>query len=88
MQGIAALIAMNIVETEKGYGNLEWGSSDRIHIGVEAMRLAFADALAYDADPEVVSSIPVWSCHVQNKICLPLEQARSFVICCFIKGTD
>lgn len=51
-QGIAALIALNILE---GFdlAALPWDSPERIHLMVEAMRLAFADARYYVADPAV-----------------------------------
>ena len=52
LQGIAALMAMNILE-EEDMTAVAWGSADHLHAGIEAMRLGFADALAYDADPEV-----------------------------------
>ena len=47
-------MAMNILETEEDFSSLEWDSATRVHAGIEAMRLAFADVLAYDADPEVL----------------------------------
>ena len=47
-------MALNILELEPKVGGKEgWGSATHLHAGIEAMRLAFADALAYDADPEV-----------------------------------
>ncbi|HLU10988.1 MAG TPA: gamma-glutamyltransferase, partial [Oceanobacillus sp.] len=48
-QGIAALQAMKIAE---GFdlGSMAWDSPERIHLMVEAMRLAFADARYYVAD--------------------------------------
>lgn len=48
-QGIAALQAMNIAE---GFdlAALAWDSPERLHLMVEAMRLAFADARQYVAD--------------------------------------
>lgn len=56
-QGLAALIAMNIAS---GYdlASLPWDSPERLHLMVEAMRLAFADARQYIADPEKVR-VPV-----------------------------
>ena len=56
-QGLAALIALNIVE---GFdlARLPRESIDAYHLQIEAMKLAFADAHAYIADPEVVH-VPV-----------------------------
>jgi hypothetical protein len=51
--GIAALMALNIVEA-KGPLPGAHGSAEQLHLQVEAMRLAFADALAYNADRRVV----------------------------------
>jgi len=50
-QGLAALLALNILE---GFdlGSLEPLSASRLHLEIEAMRLAFADACGYIADPE------------------------------------
>ena len=49
-QGLTALIAMNIA---KGFdlGAMAWDDPDRLHLMIEAMRLAFADAREYIADP-------------------------------------
>lgn len=49
-QGLAALIAMNIA-AEFDLGGMAWDSAERLHLMVEAMRLAFADARQYIADP-------------------------------------
>ncbi|GAB4512124.1 MAG: gamma-glutamyltransferase family protein [Anaerolineae bacterium] len=51
-QGLAALMAMNIAE---GFdlAALPWDSPERLHLMIEAMRLAFADARQYIADPAV-----------------------------------
>jgi gamma-glutamyltranspeptidase/glutathione hydrolase len=56
-QGITALIALNILE---GFdlASLRVLSTERMHLMIEAMRLAFADARWYVADP-AFSSIPV-----------------------------
>lgn len=50
-QGLAALIALNILE---GYDLEEFEplSAQRLHLEIEAMRLAFADARWYIADPK------------------------------------
>ncbi|TVR24541.1 MAG: gamma-glutamyltransferase [Anaerolineaceae bacterium] len=49
-QGLAALMAMQILD---GFDMREraWDDAERVHLMVEAMRLAFADARRYIADP-------------------------------------
>lgn len=47
-QGMAALIALNILA---GYDVAAMNPVDRLHTQIEAMRLAFADALHYITDP-------------------------------------
>ena len=56
-QGLAALLALGIL---RGFdlGGLEALGSERLHLMIEAMRLAFADARWYVADPGA-SSVPV-----------------------------
>jgi gamma-glutamyltranspeptidase/glutathione hydrolase len=56
-QGMAALLALNIAS---GWDlrAMSWDDPERLHLMVEAMRLAFADARQYIADPEV-SPMPV-----------------------------
>jgi gamma-glutamyltranspeptidase/glutathione hydrolase len=56
-QGITALIALNILE---GFGlaELELLSPEKMHLMIEAMRLAFADAKWYVSDP-AFSNIPM-----------------------------
>jgi gamma-glutamyltranspeptidase/glutathione hydrolase len=51
-QGLAALLALNILE---GFDLAEMGplSTERLHLMIEAMRLAFADANWFVADPAV-----------------------------------
>lgn len=56
-QGLAALQAMNIASAFE-LGNMAWDSAERLHVMVEAMRLAFADARQYIADMEV-QPVPV-----------------------------
>ncbi len=50
-QGLAALLALNILE---GYdlASVTSMSAERLHLQIEAMRLAFADTRYYAADPE------------------------------------
>ena len=56
-QGITALMALNIAE---GFdiGAMGPQSADRYHYLIESLRLAFADALQYVADPRV-SPVPI-----------------------------
>lgn len=56
-QGITALIALNVLE---GFdiASLESLSVERLHLMIEAMRLAFADARWYVSDP-AFSNIPI-----------------------------
>ncbi len=48
-QGLVALEALNIVAGDD-LAALPWDSPERIHLTVEAMRIAFADARQYNAD--------------------------------------
>jgi gamma-glutamyltranspeptidase/glutathione hydrolase len=56
-QGITALIALNLLE---GFdlASLDPISAERLHLEIEAMRLAFADARWFVADPKF-SNIPI-----------------------------
>ena len=56
-QGLTALIALNILE-EFDLAALAPLSTERLHLMIEAMRLAFADARWYVADP-AFSNIPI-----------------------------
>ncbi len=53
-QGITALIALNILE---GYdvAHMPQVSTERMHVIIEALKLAFADAHRYVADPSIAS---------------------------------
>jgi gamma-glutamyltranspeptidase/glutathione hydrolase len=51
-QGIVALIALNLLEGFDLSGQDPLGP-ERAHLVIEALRLAFADARAYVADPAV-----------------------------------
>ena len=55
-QGLAALLAMNIL-SELDVRGMAWDAPERLHLMVEAMRLAFADARQYIADPQA-SAVP------------------------------
>jgi gamma-glutamyltranspeptidase/glutathione hydrolase len=50
-QGLAALLALNIVQAVEGAPLHRMQSAARLHVMIEAMRLAFADARHYVADP-------------------------------------
>ena len=50
-QGIAALIALGILEHFPALASLDPDSADSIHLQVEAMKLAFADLHEHIADP-------------------------------------
>ncbi len=56
-QGLTVLLALNILKA-CGFAEYPAGGPDRLHLMIEAMRLALADAKRYVADPEF-SRIPV-----------------------------
>lgn len=56
-QGIVALMALNILE-ETEVASLPHMSAARLHLVIEALKLAFADAYRYIADP-AVTHVPV-----------------------------
>ena len=56
-QGIAALIALGILENFD-LASLPVDSADSVHLQIEAMKLAFADALAYVADRDHMPMSP------------------------------
>ncbi|WPB56060.1 gamma-glutamyltransferase family protein [Xylophilus sp. GOD-11R] len=51
-QGIAALIAIGLLEHLPAYRDTAAGSAARMHLEIEAMRLAFADLYAHVADAD------------------------------------
>lgn len=59
-QGIAALMGLNLLSAAKRRGcgvdptTMPHGSKDHLHLLVESMRFAFADARQFVADPDVV----------------------------------
>ena len=50
VQGIVALLALNILEADKEHPQEAWGSSAHLHTAIESLRLAFADGLQHNAD--------------------------------------
>ncbi|GMH38373.1 hypothetical protein BSKO_06257 [Bryopsis sp. KO-2023] len=57
-QGIVALMALNHLEGSGGLGGMEWGEGKHLHSGIEAIRLAFFDALQYNGDPDI-TPVPI-----------------------------
>ncbi len=56
-QGIVALIALGIL-SEFDLASLPADSADSLHLQIEAVKLAFADALAWVADPDHMPFVP------------------------------
>jgi len=56
-QGLAALLALNIAR-DFDLRNMDYGSANYYHVLIEAMKLGFADAHAYIADPRQ-ANVPV-----------------------------
>src|SRR5689334_20246132 len=56
-QGIAALEEMNIA-SGCDLGSMDWDSPERLLLMIDSMRLAFADARQYVADP-ATTRVPV-----------------------------
>ncbi len=57
-QGLAALQALNVASGWE-LGEMAWDSPERLHLMVEAMRLAFADARQYITDMASANPTPV-----------------------------
>lgn len=58
LQGIAALMAFNLLDADHDLVRHPWGSAEHLHACIEAMRLSFADTLKYNADP-AVEAVPI-----------------------------
>ena len=56
-QGLTALVALNIA-SQFDIASMDYGSADYYHILIEAIKLGFADAHAYIADPKM-ADVPV-----------------------------
>lgn len=56
-QGIAALLALNIVTAAGGVGKYAHNSADHLHLLIEAMRLAFCDTRYYVTDMEHADTV-------------------------------
>jgi gamma-glutamyltranspeptidase/glutathione hydrolase len=50
-QGLVALLALNLLEADPSLPDKPPGSVERLHAMMECVRLAFADALAFNCDP-------------------------------------
>lgn len=57
-QGLAALLALNILDAAWLPGETAPGTAERLHLQIEAMRLAFADAHRYICDPRFLDIAP------------------------------
>lgn len=55
-QGLVALMALNILEADGELAAKPPGSAARLHSMAEAVRLAFADALAFCCDPAAIGA--------------------------------
>lgn len=62
-QGIVALMALGIIQAA-GFAGLAVDSADALHLQIEAVKLAFADAYAYAADLDHMREVTV--AHLQN----------------------
>ncbi len=57
-QGVAALMALGLLEALPAYADTAPGSAARMHLEIEAMRVAFADLYAHVADPAHMQVTP------------------------------
>ena len=57
-QGVAALMALGLLEALPAYAETAPGSAARMHLEIEAMRVAFADLYAHVADPAHMQVTP------------------------------
>lgn len=57
-QGIAALIALGLLDNVPEYNHTKPGSAERMHLEIEAMRLAFADLHHHIADADHMRIAP------------------------------
>jgi gamma-glutamyltranspeptidase/glutathione hydrolase len=57
-QGIAALMALGLLDALPAYADTAPGSAARLHLEIEAMRVAFADLYAHVADPAAMQVTP------------------------------
>lgn len=62
-QGIAALMALGLLDALPAYADTAPGSAARMHLEIEAMRLAFADLHAHVADPAAMRVTPAQLLH-------------------------
>jgi gamma-glutamyltranspeptidase / glutathione hydrolase len=79
-QGITALIALNILEG-LDLSSLAPLSTERLHLMIEAMRLAFADSRWYVADP-TMSNVPIdelLSKEYANERCKLIDKKRATI---------
>jgi len=57
-QGIAALIALGLLERVEGFADLDTDSPESLHLQIEAIKVAFADLHHHVAEPEYMKATP------------------------------